>query len=529
MNDEGIKYSSLYKEVELAITNIATLGFDTKEFEKCLKEIHNEVSNNVKVKYYKGLAEASYIQSYSNGIWQLEKLKNELDKFDIYVKAQNSCEYINMKLDNNLSNIELDKIVSKMIYVLKMIIKSPTIDYDNEKHIVEKIYETSYDVIKLELLLKGESQLFLFAASEDINISYFNNLILKDNEKIDLKDENNKMLKTKLFELGEKGIYSNYLNLELIKLILLTDKDYNLKDTLIKKINDLGVQIIDSTTEIVNSNKTLEIALERKREVLKELNRTLKKLRKRIASLVLSVSLLSGGAYGIAKLSEKIEEKSYYNKHVRIYSTENGLSDYKVEKYLKYNETPDGTVIVKIYDNLEDEKNYHYQEYDISDIEYSNLEDYYKYVVDNYDVEDARVEIEKTDYYRSLNRYGAAIILYMVYIFIITMADICSMSSYREDVSWLGFIKIKNIIKNMHEVNYQKDRLKVRNDDLEQVVNMIMSKINQNEELRNKFNELYEQNKYLLDNPEELYNRVNDALQLEKMEDVKKLIRERNK
>ena len=177
--------------------------------------------------------------------------------------------------------------------------------------------------------------------------------------------------------------------------------------------------------------------------------------RSRIASLVLSVSLLSGGAYGIAKLSEKIEEKSYYNKHVRIYSTENGLSDYKVEKYLKYNETPDGTVIVKIYDNLEDEKNYHYQEYDISDIEYSNLEDYYKYVVDNYDVEDARVEIEKTDYYRSLNRYGAAIILYMVYIFIITMADICSMSSYREDVSWLGFIKIKNIIKNMHEVNYQ--------------------------------------------------------------------------
>ena len=228
MNDEGIKYSSLYKEVELAITNIAMLGFDTKEFEKCLKEIHNEVSNNVKVKYYKGLAEASYIQSYSNGIWQLEKLKNELDKFDIYVKAQNSCEYINMKLDNNLSITELDKIVSKMIYVLKMIIKSPTIDYDNEKHIVEKIYETSYDVIKLELLLKGESQLFLFAASEDINISYFNNLILKDIEKIDLKDENNKMLKTKLFELGEKGIYSNYLNLELIKLILLTDKDYNL-------------------------------------------------------------------------------------------------------------------------------------------------------------------------------------------------------------------------------------------------------------------------------------------------------------
>lgn len=529
MHDEGIKYNSLYGEVELAITNIASLGFDMKEFIEKLKEIHNDVNSKVKVNYYKGLAEASYIQSYSNGIWQLEKLKSELDKFDIYVQAQNICEYINIKLDGDLSDTELSKLVSKMIYTLKMIVKSPTIDYDNEKYIVEKIYETSYNVIKLELLHMGESQLFLFAKSEDINISYFNKLILKDIEKIDLKEEKNKRLKTKLYELGQKGIYSNYLDLDLIKLILLSDGDYNLKETLINRINALAVEIIDETTKIGDSCSTLEIALERKKDALKEVKEISKQFRKKIVSLILSVSILSGGAYGIAKLSKRLEEKTDYDKRVQIYSSEGGIRSYKEEKVLGCDAKPNDTVVLRIYGSEGTDNNYHYQVYDISNIEYNDMADYYKYVSDNYDIDGARIEIEKTDYYRGMDDTAYMMLMYFFYIFFIVLFELGSASPYREDYSWFGYIRIKNIIKKKHEVNYKKDSLKARVDDLEGLANEIINKINHNEELRKRFNELYQENKYLLDNPEELIKRVNNLATLEKVDNVKKLIKERNK
>ena len=56
-----------------------------------------------------------------------------------------------------------------------------------------------------------------------------------------------------------------------------------------------------------------------------------------------------------------------------------------------------------------------------------------------------------------------------------------------------------------------------------------MNAINKNEELRNKFNELYEANKYLLNNPQELYNRVNDVIAVEEVNDAKKLVKDNKK
>ena len=53
-----------------------------------------------------------------------------------------------------------------------------------------------------------------------------------------------------------------------------------------------------------------------------------------------------------------------------------------------------------------------------------------------------------------------------------------------------------------------------------------MELINSNDEYRNKFNELYEENKFLLDNPEELYRRINNLTMNQDVVDSKKLIRE---
>jgi cell fate (sporulation/competence/biofilm development) regulator YlbF (YheA/YmcA/DUF963 family) len=64
---------------------------------------------------------------------------------------------------------------------------------------------------------------------------------------------------------------------------------------------------------------------------------------------------------------------------------------------------------------------------------------------------------------------------------------------------------------------------------LQDKVNELMKIINSNEEYRNKFRDLYEENKFLLDNPEELYRRINELGQLERIENAKKLVRENKK
>ncbi|MBQ8219049.1 MAG: hypothetical protein IJZ79_04780 [Bacilli bacterium] len=53
-----------------------------------------------------------------------------------------------------------------------------------------------------------------------------------------------------------------------------------------------------------------------------------------------------------------------------------------------------------------------------------------------------------------------------------------------------------------------------------------MELINSNDQYRTKFNELYEENKFLLDNPEELYERINNLTMTQDVVDSKKLIRE---
>lgn len=57
-------------------------------------------------------------------------------------------------------------------------------------------------------------------------------------------------------------------------------------------------------------------------------------------------------------------------------------------------------------------------------------------------------------------------------------------------------------------------------------VNRLMELINSNDQYRTKFNELYEENKFLLDNPEELYERINNLTMTQDVVDSKKLIRE---
>lgn len=77
----------------------------------------------------------------------------------------------------------------------------------------------------------------------------------------------------------------------------------------------------------------------------------------------------------------------------------------------------------------------------------------------------------------------------------------------------------KDLLSNKGE--YNKYQEKITNN-----LNKIMELINKNDELRSEFDKLYNANKYLLDNPDELYNRIDQVVKNNYSEVAKKLIKE---
>ena len=176
--DQGIQYKTKFNEVQQIIENTKKLGFDTKEYEDILHEIDANIKELVKEVYLGDKMIAGRLeQVYTGGLLPLNKLSNLLEQYNIYFKVLNSCKYIDMKIkDKNMLKEQLDKHVSMMIYNLNSLTKSSTIDYEQEKHIVEKAYDTAYNVIKLELIITGDSQLYRYIKEYDVNLSFFNKI-----------------------------------------------------------------------------------------------------------------------------------------------------------------------------------------------------------------------------------------------------------------------------------------------------------------------------------------------------------------
>ena len=213
--DLAIEYKALYKEINSMLKNIKEIGFNVDAYFQELKEINNRVSGDIKSSNdYAAYAKMYYEQGYAGGIGELKKLKNHLDKYSCYFIAFNSCELIKIRIKNT------DKFVSEMIYNLKLIVSSDTIDYDVEKHIVDMVYEVAYELIKLELIKTGKSELYSYVSNQKENVAYFAELIKKDIEALNLDDGKNRRLIEKLYERKKTGIDATFFDIDIIKGII---------------------------------------------------------------------------------------------------------------------------------------------------------------------------------------------------------------------------------------------------------------------------------------------------------------------
>ena len=267
-------------------------------------------------------------------------------------------------------------------------------------------------------------------------------------------------------------------------------------------------------------------------------------LSKRIGSLILALSLIGGGAVGINSGSKKLSNRQSYLKTTTTYSS---LTDETSEETELVYTTGENTTNIKIYGPWHDKligsgKARQYWEYDVSNID-TDLEtpkDYYEYGVENFqvkgkykkDTDDSNISLYDSEYteveivkytdngvvFSKESYMDLLAILYIFYIGILLLTG----GLYGNNI----IQSTKNRIAKLNNAN-KKYNAYIK--ELNSINSELLKEINKSEQLRNKFNELYEQNKYLLDNPEELYNRVNDVIMIERINEAKKLVKDNKK
>lgn len=546
--DLAIKYKSLYQETEIIIDNIKELGFDMDEYEKELLTISEKVNNNIKTTIIKNFARASYENYYSEGINNLNILKNRLDKYNIYYKVLNSCNYINIKIKNkNINKEELDKYVSEMIYNLKLIIKSDTMDYAHEKHIVEAIYKTAYDVIKLEIIKTNGSQLYLFCKNEEVNISYFNKLIKEEIKKYDLNDDKYNFLRMKMYEIKRKGIETNYFDIDLIKYILVFSDNFNIKESLKSNLDNINNEVKTSYSFLTDSDNQYRGYYKTLDRVKNNISEDKGEIKKKIISLLITISLLTGGSFGVGAICKKRNtDCDKYTKTTETYLTiDDKVTSHSEELFL--GNKKDNSVTIKVYDEYLNNKKRKYRLYDVSDYDFSDIEDYYKYGIDNYEIvpekktarlsngdtiinyKDGYIEVERITYkydgkYFNQEAYEDDLVgFYFLYILFFLVIDLFYLV-INDKTFLIG--NIKELKKDIDSLKYDEKDYLSNKKEIEEKINVILNEINKYEGLKASFDKLFEENKYLLDNPNKLIKKYDTSGWDEQVENIKKRVKE---
>ena len=555
MVDQALEYKSLLNKVDIMINNVNKLGMDTEKYKEVLKEIINEVESSTKVSKSKWGNNASMVLicDYALGLKKLRALQLELNEYEVYFKAINSCEYILMKIDKIKTTDNKEKVESyanEIIESLKAIKFSSTINYSDEKKIVEKIYDVAYKIIQLEIITFGHSQVYEYIKNYDIDTYFLDRCIRKDIESLNLKDNNNKKIKEKIYELSRNGLDINYFDIELIKLLMCNSDNINLKDNIIQELNIFKKEINDNVEGYNRFLSRYNYSFSNKQRILTKLKKYRKQIFGRVTSTIVSLSIVIGSFFGIHTLMKKMSTSKVYPKTTTTYSNEYGKEVLDGYSFIE-NKEQDSTYIYVYtdwYDDFWRDEIKDIYTYDVSNVDLENIEDYLNLNYTELDAnketvslrdgknlpEKGYVEVEKITIDRSkeelffdINFYiSIAVFVYISYILILSFLE---WGFFNDDKPrrYIG------IVQNLHQLlkydikDYKEDMIKYKNElqECKSYLNNLLEKINKYEELRTRFNELYNQNKYLLDNPEKLLSKIDTLSQELSKEDIKGKLR----
>ena len=537
-------YEDELNELTNKTLQLLSLGVDTKE---CAKKIKSIIKKD-----YSSSALAAYYTNTNNFVEdELLEIKNELSGYDFILSFYNYCNKIKPTLlemfKKPKDEINIDELNS---YINKM--KNYLINLYNDKNnkksdkLLSSIYEIVYYLIELEIIKTNKSTLYDFIKNKNIDIRYINSIIMskiKDINKISGNDITQIIIKGRLddliLKLNNNSLNINYFNIEIIKLLLMLEKNYDaykeLEDDFDSKLQKLSNQDKD----IYNTKVAIGLDLEGVSDSLCGIKRFKSELKDRIIALMLTLSIVLPVGFGIKGLSKKLNSPNVYSKETEIVSTLNDDREVNVEEYISFPKVKGNEQYIDIlspWENSEDGTlSRDVLEYDVTSLglNIDNLDDV---DIDNIKIKpDCYTETIPKENQDELQKYDGDITELRNVSY--TYQGKKLLDNYKNTLYFFYFIYIVSLLilalkinheldgypfleKAIYDYKHNKKNEKENREYLEKNISRLLEYINENKELREEFNKLFNENIDLLNDSEELKIRLDIAIS--KFEDYDK-------
>lgn len=371
--NEAYNFNSLVSKATDKIALLKNYGKDTISFENKLNEIKNKskisfntVSNNTGGAAVKSLrSETIYIELSK----ELNNLIGEIEEDSKYIEIYYECERVKNDIYNNKQECDIDKLISEVLMLITKVIGFNSREIERSNELIKKVYEVAYELIKLELIKKGNSLLLNHINNFNKGKEFITDFVREDLNKLDLNVESNKSINIRLNELYCKG--TNYtLSDEKLILEILMRTDDRVKDNIEKmliKLNERKDELqFDSKKYLLSKLRKVEAKVEINKENLKK-----KRRNRRIAIAFLLAQLVS--FIGIKNKIEKNCTDYTYMTQRTVYDT----VDDEVVSDIPSLEHKNGSRLttVKVYGSVEEGYRYFYT-YDASNVDLDSIEEY---------------------------------------------------------------------------------------------------------------------------------------------------------
>ena len=384
--DNAIKYNAKLVEVKDNIEEIKKLNISANTFGAMLKDIEKNVKTKVEDCYKRFESEDSntFLYSsldiiYTEAIKELEKINSYLSReYTSYFKIQATVNELETRLKDFKYN-EVDELVSEAIKLTREIKETDTINYDDEKNVVEAVYKVVYEILKLESIYGTNSDLLDTIYEDEVDSVYISRLIKEDVKKL----KNDKDIEKLVKEINKTGFEGrNYIDKDLIRLITYISKpEYSdrIKDSLIEKIRDYK--------EVEETQEINEDEVRRTEYRIQSINRDKERIdrisRGNLLKLLLIGTIIGATSFGSSKLFKAIfSNVKEYKTTTEEYDSLTG----EVETTEEYSMENPG-VELTVY----------------TPWEYNKTHDVYKRMADIYKINDPNLELEDFEDYTKID------------------------------------------------------------------------------------------------------------------------------
>ena len=249
MDDLIFKYNLKVSKLRSNISQLNTIGFKLDNEQKLIDDVDSDISRKINLLEDDDKKELLIQDAYTKALEKLEEI--ELSQYNYY-KVYNDCEDI-IKLLRNVDINNIDEIIKKAMSLLEAIREGLIIVSYKDRYLLEKVFKTIYEVLKVSFLYGKGKQLYSEINKVEFIKPYIRDCIKTDMKKIEKRKQIDEFKKAVKREKSPK----DELGMDIIAAIAVFES------TKIKEKNK-----VEKVHEVITENK--KVKLEEVKEEKKE-------------------------------------------------------------------------------------------------------------------------------------------------------------------------------------------------------------------------------------------------------------------